>query len=91
MLFNYRSKVPPTTAFINQLKCADIVLLNKIDLISEEECLIVKNLILEYSPEAKVYPTLNSVIELPLILDLEFAESVGVMSHESTFFPFEYL
>jgi G3E family GTPase len=52
-----------------QVAFADIILINKIDLVSDKEIARVKQQIWELNPIAKIYETTNSSIDLSLILD----------------------
>ena len=50
---------------------ADIILLNKIDLVSQGQIEITRKYIASLSPNSIVHETLYSAIPLPFILDLE--------------------
>jgi G3E family GTPase len=52
-----------------QVAFADIILINKIDLVSPQEIARVKQQIWELNPIAKIYETTHSSIDLSLILD----------------------
>jgi G3E family GTPase len=52
-----------------QVAFADIILINKIDLVSPQEIDRVKQQIWELNPISKIYETTNSSIDLSLILD----------------------
>ncbi|ULG74774.1 GTP-binding protein [Macrococcus brunensis] len=54
---------------IDQIEFANVILLNKIDLISEDDREELKRLLKQLNPEAQVYETQNSVIDLNLIVN----------------------
>ena len=67
----------------SQLKCADVVLLNKTDLLSEEEVESAKQFIDTYVPGAKVYTTKWCAISLQNIMEVEEVKPGStVVSHE---------
>ena len=67
----------------SQLKCADVVLLNKTDLLSEEEVEKAKQFIDTYVPGAKVYTTKWCAISLQHIMEVEEVKPGStVVSHE---------
>lgn len=67
----------------SQLKCADVVLLNKTDLLSDEEVEKAKQFVDSYVPGAKVYTTKWSAISLHHIMEVEEVKSDSVIvTHE---------
>ena len=67
----------------SQLKCADVVLLNKTDLLSEEEVEKAKQFVNTYVPGAKVYTTKWCAISLQHIMEVEEVKPGStVVSHE---------
>ncbi len=52
----------------NQVKYADLLLLNKIDLAKEDTCLKVKNTLQELNPYAPIHSTLHSEMDLEQLL-----------------------
>ena len=67
----------------SQLKCADVVLLNKTDLLSEEEVDKAKQFIDTYVPGAKVYTTKWCAISLQHIMEVEEVKPGStVVTHE---------
>ncbi|UTH13897.1 GTP-binding protein [Macrococcus equipercicus] len=54
---------------IDQIEFADVILLNKADLVSAEDVGELKALLKQLNPEAKVYETAYSTIDLDLILN----------------------
>lgn len=67
----------------SQLKCADVVLLNKTDLLSEEEVKKAMQFINTYVPAAKVYTTKWCAISLHHIMEVEEVQPGSVVvSHE---------
>ena len=72
-----------TAAADSQLKCADVVLLNKADLLSEEDMDKAKQFIATYVPGAKVYTTKWCAISLHHIMEVEEVRPGSiVVSHE---------
>eukprot|EP01104_Vermistella_antarctica_P007437 TRINITY_DN1831_c0_g2_i1.p1 TRINITY_DN1831_c0_g2~~TRINITY_DN1831_c0_g2_i1.p1 ORF type:complete len:540 (-),score=118.87 TRINITY_DN1831_c0_g2_i1:60-1679(-) len=57
--------------FESQLKCADVVLLNKKDLLSEEGQAIVEKYVRVQAPLAQVHHCRYSKVGLPLLLDVQ--------------------
>jgi len=67
----------------SQLQCADVVLLNKTDLLSEEEVEKAKQFVNSYVPGAKVYTTKWCAISLHHIMEVEEVKLGSVVvSHE---------
>lgn len=54
-----------------QIAVSNVILINKIDLISNDELIAVENRIKEINPSAKIYRTQNSRIDLNRIFDLK--------------------
>jgi|EP00945_MAST-04E_sp_MAST-4E-sp1_P005549 G3E family GTPase len=59
-----------TVAAAAQVRSADVVLMNKVDLVSEARKALVRAKIKSFSPHAKVVETVNSRIPLHKILDI---------------------
>jgi len=87
---------PPSLEAIAQLRAADIVLMNKVDLLQSNgaDLDLVEGRIRSYNPTAEVYRTVRSNIPLHKILDVSpaDAESAGgdaviPISHERTKVP----
>lgn len=55
----------------SQIIHADIILLNKIDLVTPNQIESVKQFMVSLSPNSIIHETLYSAIPLPFILDLE--------------------
>jgi G3E family GTPase len=55
---------------IEQVAFSDIILLNKIDLVSSEQVASVEQHIRRLNPMAKIYHTINSEVELACVLDV---------------------
>ena len=53
----------------DQIEFADIILLNKVDLISQEDILGIRKIVQTLNPVATIYETINSTIDLNLILN----------------------
>ncbi len=55
---------------VDQVEFADVILLNKIDLVDEEQRLLVKNLIHRLNPDAKIIETSKSNVPVRAVLVL---------------------
>lgn len=74
----------PCDVAISQLECADIVVLNKIDLMDEDAKQRAKQVIAKYAPLARVYETDHCQIYLPHVLDISPPEDIyNAVSHEN--------
>ncbi|KAL7684772.1 putative cobalamin (vitamin B12) biosynthesis CobW [Plasmopara halstedii] len=69
---------------IRQLQCADVVLLNKVDLLDLTKLRFARKVIEKYAPNARLYETNHSQVYLPHVLDIAPPEDVfnGGISHE---------
>ncbi|KAJ0409369.1 hypothetical protein ATCC90586_000991 [Pythium insidiosum] len=73
----------PTAVAIQQLACADVVALNKIDLMDDDAKARARRVIKQYAPLARVYETRHGQIYLPHVLDVAPPEGVHkAVSHE---------
>ncbi|KAJ8540716.1 hypothetical protein ON010_g12509 [Phytophthora cinnamomi] len=77
--------VEPCAVAICQLQCADVVLLNKVDLMDEERLQAARVVVKKYAPSARVYETDHGQVYLPHVLDIAPPEDVfnGGVSHEN--------
>ncbi|KAI9919377.1 hypothetical protein PsorP6_017264 [Peronosclerospora sorghi] len=77
--------VPPCAVAIRQLQCADVVLLNKVDLLHEATLALARQVVTQHAPCARVYETKYAQVYLPLVLDLAPPNDAfkGGVSHES--------
>ncbi len=72
-----------------QIAVSNVILINKIDLVSNDELIAIENRIKEINPSASIYRTKNSQIDLDKIFDvkgfeLKDAEELNkLMNHES--------
>ena len=66
----------------SQLRCADIVLLNKKDLVSETQLARAKDFILNLVPGVRVYPCQKCAVPLHYIMEVSEVSSAQVVSHE---------
>ena len=66
----------------SQLRCADIVLLNKKDLVSETQLAHAKDFILNLVPGVRVYPCQKCAVPLHYIMEVSEVSSAQVVSHE---------
>lgn len=78
---------PPlmSTARRHQLECADIILLNKIDLLQDSSQLdIVEACLQTLNPLARIHRTRYAEVPLPCVLDVELPDvGIGQMTHET--------
>ncbi|KUF99497.1 hypothetical protein AM588_10010984 [Phytophthora nicotianae] len=76
--------VEPCAVAVRQLRCADVVLLNKVDLLDETKLKTARQVIEKYAPSARVYETDHGQVYLPHVLDIAPPEDVfnGGVSHE---------
>jgi G3E family GTPase len=74
----------PCVVAIRQLRCADVVLLNKTDLLDEENLRAAKQVISKYAPSARMYETDHGKVFLPHVLDIAPPQDAfnGGVSHE---------
>ena len=80
----------PSVSAIAQLKCADVVILNKIDLLTtKEECDLVVEKIKATNTDAAIYKTRHCKVPLSAILDVDIPPSQGgnVITHEKSSVP----
>ena len=69
----------------SQLKCADVVLLNKRDLVSEEQLETAKEFIRAYTPGVQVYSCVKCAVPLHYIMEVnEVSAGPQLVSHEVT-------
>eukprot|EP00913_Durusdinium_trenchii_P036001 g33683.t1 len=67
-----------------QLSVADLVLLNKVDLIKDEDVVWAKQLLQRLCPDAKVLPCRHGDVPVPDLLDVEDNPTCWKMSSSST-------
>ncbi|TDH69805.1 hypothetical protein CCR75_009231 [Bremia lactucae] len=70
---------------IQQLRCADVVLLNKSDLLNEYQRAVARHEIEKHAPRARVYETDHARVYLPHVLDIAPPDDALItgVSHES--------
>jgi G3E family GTPase len=76
---------------MNQLRCADVVLLNKKDVVTEEQLQYVESWVANTVPFAAIYPCEYSRVPLPHILDVEyklFESGAGAIQRETMTIPY---
>jgi len=56
---------------VSQVEFADIILLNKIDLVSEADALLVENMLIRLNPMAKIIKTVKSNVSLDKVIGTE--------------------
>ncbi|KAL3657552.1 hypothetical protein V7S43_017519 [Phytophthora oleae] len=77
--------VEPCAVAVRQLGCADVVLLNKVDLLDEQQLKTARQVIEKYAPCARIYETDHGRVYLPHVLDIappEDAYNGGGVNHE---------
>jgi G3E family GTPase len=67
--FNFKQNLKKSNGE-DQIKAADIILLNKIDLVKKTTIKSIKTKIKKRAPHARIIETTNSVVPLPLILNV---------------------
>lgn len=78
-----RDGIEPCAVAISQLECADVVVLNKIDLMDDAAKDAAKRVIATYAPLARVYEADHCQIYLPHVLDIAPPDDVyNAVSHE---------
>ncbi|KDO17692.1 hypothetical protein SPRG_16897 [Saprolegnia parasitica CBS 223.65] len=85
LLIDADNNVAPCAVALNQLKCADVVLLNKIDLLqSPERKARAQEVVRAWTPAgAHIYETTHCDVYLPRILDIAPPEGIyNSVSHE---------
>ncbi|TYZ57176.1 hypothetical protein PybrP1_013138 [[Pythium] brassicae (nom. inval.)] len=76
--------VPPCDVAIRQLECADVVILNKIDLMDAADKAAAREVITQYAPLARVYEADHCQVYLPHVLDISPpADVYNAVSHET--------
>lgn len=74
-----------SSAADSQLKCADIVLLNKCDLIDGEELDLAKRFVSSHVPGVRIHPTKYCAVPLNLIMEVTEVKTVNqLVTHEDT-------
>ncbi|RLN37769.1 hypothetical protein BBJ28_00007552 [Nothophytophthora sp. Chile5] len=75
----------PCEVAVRQLRCADVVLLNKVDLLDAETLARARQVVAKYAPSARVYETDHCRVFLPHVLDIAPPEDIfnGGVSHEN--------
>lgn len=77
------SVILESTAADSQLRCADVVLLNKKDLLTESQVERVKEYVLSYVPGCQVYPCERCAVPLHYLMEVsEVATESTLVSHE---------
>lgn len=83
-LHNLNLSIKNSSVFYSQIKCADVILLNKTDLISDTDLIQVTSLLSSYCKHARVFPCQYGTIPLQHILGISTVESVGgVVTHDN--------
>lgn len=70
---------------VRQLACADVVLLNKVDLMDADAIARARSIVTTHAPHARVYETAHAHVYLPHVLDIAPPEELfsGNVSHEN--------
>lgn len=79
----------PSAAAIAQLVCADVVIMNKVDLLKNEAaCQRVEDCIKTYNSDAMIYHTTRCKVPLSAILDVQVPSAdIAAITHEGTNVP----
>ncbi len=83
--YNLERNLTGTHEAEEQVAFADIILLNKTDLVDAEELANIEQKIRSLNPLAKIYPTQNSAIDLDLILDVKAFELASKLEVDPAF------
>ena len=70
-------KRTPNRVAVQQLRTADVILLNKMDLVSEATANAVEQLVREFAPRARILRTTRSRVPLSEVLDVEASGGQG--------------
>ena len=73
-----------SVAAMSQLKCADIVLLNKKDLVSEKQLARAKAFVEQLAPGVRVHSCNHGAVPLHWIMEVDEVSSSQVVTHEFT-------
>ena len=74
-----------TMAADSQLKCADIVLLNKQDLVNQDELVLAKQFVTSHVPGVRIHPTSYCAVPLNYIMEVSEVKTVNqIVTHEDT-------
>ena len=73
-----------STAADSQLQCADVVLLNKKDLVSESQLEKARGFVSDYVPGCRIYPCLKCAVPLHYLMEVSEVSMSTVISHEVT-------
>ena len=69
----------------SQLKCADIVLLNKRDLVNKDELVLAKQFVTSHVPGVRIHPTNYCAVPLNYIMEVNEVKGVNeIVTHEDT-------
>lgn len=71
-----------TAAADSQLKCADVVFLNKKDLVSESQLERARGFVSDYVPGCRVYPCVKCAVPLHYLMEVSEVSRSTVVSHE---------
>ena len=73
-----------SVAAVSQLRCADIILLNKKDLVSEKQLARAKAFAEQLAPGVRVYSCNHGAVPLHWIMEVDEVSSSQVVTHEVT-------
>jgi G3E family GTPase len=68
---NFTPEHYQSEAALNQLIYSDILLLNKVDLVTPDHRTMLETHLNSFQPAARIYPCQNATVPLPLILDVD--------------------
>jgi len=71
-----------TAAADSQLKCADVVLLNKSDLVSEDQLQKAKVFVSEFVPGCRTYPCVRGAVPLHFLMEVSEPSKTTLVTHE---------
>eukprot|EP01128_Nolandella_sp_AFSM9_P007685 TRINITY_DN4287_c0_g1_i1.p1 TRINITY_DN4287_c0_g1~~TRINITY_DN4287_c0_g1_i1.p1 ORF type:complete len:519 (-),score=117.64 TRINITY_DN4287_c0_g1_i1:96-1652(-) len=85
MFARFEEQAELGVAMMSQIVSADVLLLNKTDLIDEKDLSTVEAKLLSLAPHASIHKSTYAKIPLPYLLDIEnVTADINVMSHEAS-------
>ena len=78
----------PNEVAVHQLRAADVIILNKMDLVSEATADAVKEMVLRHAAHARIVPAIHAKVALDAVLDVQSSDDhsgidkIGFHTHE---------
>lgn len=80
---NFKPEDLSSAIALEQIIYGDVILLNKIDLVTEDKLLQIEAYINSVKTQARIWRCEQAEVPLPLILDLEFNKKINLSDHRS--------